>query len=308
MSEYIRWESVIPNFQEGDVITPFGSNIQRMRDNDPGWDGGLPNHCGSIEELASVKRKSSQKVGVYAPNGVQILPEEFDECKVHIYKIPDFYGSGIRVKKQGLYGLYYSTGKMIVPPKYNWVEFEYNVIIVRIDKGEDSFYGVYSADGKEIIKCEYDYINYWGSIDRGDGYAIVRKNRLSGVISETGKQIIPCKFKCVRLREAYRYQGYIVTDATNLNGWYSRNGRFKIPCKFESFEFFNWFEDYLPATHIEVKTPEGLKGIYSFEGKEIAPPKFESFHHIGNYMVGLIGKDKLSVYDKDGVCVYQTAE
>lgn len=308
MSEYFRWESVIPNFQEGDVITPFGSNIQRMRDNDPGWDSGLPSYCGRIEELASVKRKSSQKVGVYAPNGTQILPEEFDECVVKIYKIPDFYASGIRVKKQGLYGLYNSAGEMIVPPQYNWVEFKDNVVIVRIDKDKKSLYGAYSADGKEIIKCEYDYIDYWGSIDKGDGRALVSKNRLRGVISENGKQIIPCEFKHVSSARGFHSQGYIVTDTTNLKGWYSRDGRFNIPCMFEGFEFFNWFVDYLHDTHIEVKTPDGLKGIYSSEGKEIAPPKFESFHHIGNYMVGLIGKDKISVYDKDGVCVYQTAE
>lgn len=309
MSEYIRWESVIPNFQEGDVITPFASNIQRMRDNDPGWDSGLPNYCGRIEELASVKRKSTQKVGVYAPNGVQILPDEFDECKVDIYQVPDFYESGIRVKKQGLYGLYNSAGKMIVPPQYKWVEFKDNLVIVRIDRGKErDWYGAYSTDGKEIIRCEYEYIDYRGSLEKGDGRAIVIKNRLSGVISEDGKQIIPCKFNHISPVPGYHYLGYIVTDTTNLKGWYSRDGRFNIPCMFESFKFFNWLKDFLMDTHIEVETPEGLKGIYSSEGKEIVPPKFESFHHIGNYRIGLIGKDKISVYDKDGVCIYHTAE
>lgn len=306
MSEYIRWESVIPNFQEGDVITPFASNIQQMRDGDLGWGGDFPNHYGRIEDLASVKRKSTQKVGVYAPNGVQILPEEFDECKVLILDIPDFCECGIRVKKDGLYGLYNSAGKMIVPPQYNWVDFEYNLIVVRIDRGKErDWYGVYSTDGKEIIRCEYEGIKYLGNVFKGAGPAIVTKNRLNGVLAENGKQIIPCKFKHCWLREGAEYQGYIVVNEKNLKGWYSEDGRFSIPCMFKDFKFFN---EFWSLTHIEVETPDGLKGIYSSEGKEIAPPKFESLHYIGNYKIGLIGKDKISVYDKDGVCVYHTAE
>lgn len=299
MSECIRWESVIPNFQEGDVITPFGSVIQQMRDEDMGWNGGI-GYCGSIEGLASVKRKNNQKVGVYDPNGVQILPEEFDECEVDICSGGDFFASGIRVKKQGLYGLYNRQGRMIVPPKYKLLYFSDYAVIVRDEK---DLYGAYSLEGKQFVNCEYDNIQFLGSLDKGYGCAITVKNRLMGAILEDGVEIIPCRFKLVE-RDVMGSYGYIVSDTTNLKGWYSRNGKSNIPCKFKSLNFNSSYHN----PNFQVETPDGLKGIYSLNGKEIVPPKFESINRIGNYLVGLIGKDKLSVYDWNGVCLYPTAE
>lgn len=301
MSECIRLESVIPNFQQGDIITPFESSFKRQRDADYILDGGM-NHEDSLEEYASVKRKDSQRVGVYNKNGNQILSEEFDECKVTIYNSGDFYVSAIKVKKQGLYGLYSRNGQMIVPTKYASVNIKDYAVIVEDKNG---LYGAYSLQGKQIIDCEYDYIDVWGSLDKGYGCAIIRKNKLFGAISEDGVEMIPLKFGLIE-REIMGSGGYIVSDATNRNikGWYSRDGKSNIPCMFKHLKI----NDTYLNPNIQVETPDGLKGIYSYGGKEIVPPKFETINHIGNYIIGLIGDEKLFVYDWNGVCLYHTAK
>lgn len=300
MTEGSSWEKVIPNFQEGDIITPFESVFQRIRDNDPGWDGGI-GYGDNLECLASVKRKDNQAVGVYNQKGAQILPEEFDECRARIWHSGDFYVSAIKVKKQGLYGLYDEKGQVIVPTQYSSVEIQDYAVIV---ENQNGMYGVYSLQGKQIINCEYDYIQFWGSLDRGYGCAITCKNRIYGARTEDGAEMIPLKFGRIE-REVMGSGGYIVSDATNrdIKGWYSRDGKSSIPCMFESLKFKGTYCN----PYFEVQTPDGLKGIYSCDGKEIVPPKFKLLNSIGKYIIALIEDDKLSVYDWNGTCLCDTA-
>lgn len=70
MSESINWKSVIPNFQEGDIITPFGSIFIKQRKDDFIVDGGI-DHRDTLEKCASVRRKNSQMEGVYSQDGEQ---------------------------------------------------------------------------------------------------------------------------------------------------------------------------------------------------------------------------------------------
>ena len=296
MSECIKWESVIPNFQQGDVIIPFESYFKRKREADYILDGGI-NHHDTLEACASVRRKSSQQVGVYNQNGRQIVPEEFDNCELVIYNSGDFYVTAIKVQKDGLYGLYNRNGKMIVPTQFIGIDVSDYFIVVR-DKNE--LYGAYLTDGRKIIECEYDTIEVAGSLDEGFGYAIISQKGLFGVRLETGNEIIPVRFDYIK-KEFDRY-GYIVYDMTSkthsLKGWYSQDGRSNIPCLFETIKFQH--------EEILVETPEGLKGIYSYEGKEIIPPKFKSINQIGEFIVCLIEDDNLFVYDYEGTCLYHT--
>ncbi len=296
MSECIKWESVIPNFQQGDVITPFGSKFKRAREDDYCIDGGVDHHD-ILEACASVRRKDSQQVGVYNPNGKQLIPEEFDKCELVIYNSGDFYVTAIKVQKDGLYGLYNKNGKMIVPAQFIDIDVRDYFIVVR-DKND--LCGAYLTNGSKIIECEYDTIEAGGSLDKGFGYAIISQKGLFGVKLETGNEIVPIKFDYIEKIS----DGYIVYDmtskATSLKGWYSRDGKSSIPCLFKTLSF--QYEEILAETH------EGLKGIYSYDGKEIVPPKFKSINYIGNFIVGLIDDNNLSVYDFQGTCLYCTTE
>lgn len=295
MSECIKWESVIPNFQEGDIITPFESQFKRQREDDFIIDGGNTDY-GPLEKCASIRRKDTQKEGVYNQYGEQILPEDFDECEVIIYNSGDFGSVSIRVQKEGLYGLYDENGELIVPVNFISVFVRTPFIIV---KGQNNLYGAYLHDGKQVIACEYDSIEAKGIIDEGFSYAIISQKGMYGVKLETGEEVVPIKFKNIEDKI-----GYIVYDsilhADSLKGWYSRDGKSNIPCMFKTLQF--------ECSRIEAKTPEGLKGIYSYEGKKIVPPKFKSINFIGNYIVGLIEDNNLSVYDFNGNCLYCTTE
>lgn len=300
MRDDSSWEKVIPNFRQGDVITPFKNVFQNLRDSDCGGGGGI-GYGDDLECLASVKRKDNQAVGVYDQNGAQILPEEFEECRVRIWNSEDFYVSAIEAKKQGLYGLYDKKGQIIVPTQYSRIYVQDYAVIVEDKNG---MYGVYSLQGKKIVNCEYDYIEFLGSLDRGCGCVITSKNGVYGARTEAGTEMIPLKFGRIE-REIMGSGGYIVSYATNRNikGWYSRDGKSNIPCMFKSLKFKRIYRN----PHFEVVTPDGLKGIFSCNGKEIVPPKFKSLNSIGNYFVALLEDDKLSVYDWNGICLCDTA-
>lgn len=296
MSECIKWELVIPNFQEGDVITPFESSFKRKREADYIIDGGIDHHD-ILESCASVRRKDTQKEGVYDQSGKQIIPEEFDKCELVIYNSGDFYVSAIKVQKEGLYGLYHKDGQMIVSAEFIEIEVKDYFVVV---KDKNGMYGAYLLDGKKIIDCEYDAIDASGSLDEGFGYAIVKKNGLVGVKLETGNEVVPVKFNFIRKNSA----GYIVYDKiseeTFLRGWYSRDGKSNIPCLFKTLKF-----EY---KNIWVETLDGLEGFYSYDGREILPPKFKSILFVGSYIIGLIENDELFLYDGNGNCLYTTTK
>lgn len=297
MNECINWEKIIPNFQQGDVITPLATKFERQRQEDIIIDGGY-NHNDLLEGCAFVKRKDSQKEGVYNQKGEQILPEEFDKCELEIYNSADFYATAIKVKKDGVYGLYNENGQMIVPIQFIAIDLKDNFIVV---KDKNKLYGVYMHDGRKVLDCEYDDIEAVGSLDEGLGYVKMNKGGLWGVMLENGKVVVPIQFK--RIKE--ECSGYIVCDGIShkdsLKGWYSREGMYSVPCLFKVLKF-----DY---SRIYVKTPDGLKGIYSsHDGRELVPPKFETINFIGEFFIGLIGNDKLSVYDWLGNCLYSTTD
>lgn len=294
MSESIKWESVIPNFQEGDIIRPFEGRFKRQRETNFIVDGGV-DHEDALETCASVRRKDSQKVGIYNEKGEQILPEEFDYCEVLTYNAADFYVSAIRVIKDKFFGLYDEHGKMLVPVQYNNIYIKDYFIVV---KDKNNLYGAYLTNGTKIIECENEYIEVEGSLDEGRGYAIVKQKGLYGVKSETGSEIVPVKFDYIKATSDGFIVSNNVSEVTKVKGWYSRNGKNSIPCLFESFEFQH--------KEIIAETSDGLKGVYSYDGKEIVPPKFKSINFIGDYIVGLVEDKILSVYDSKGTCSLST--
>lgn len=183
---------------------------------------------------------------------------------------------------------------MIVPIQFIAIYLKDNFIVVQ-DKNKK--YGVYMHDGRKLLDCEYDDIEAVGSLEEGVGYVKISKDGLWGVKLETGKEVVPILFR--RIEEGH--SGYIVYDdfskKSSRKGWYSWEGTYSIPCLFETLKF-----DY---SRIYVKTPDGLKGIYSsHDGRELVPPKFETINFIGEFFIGLIGNDKLSVYDWLGNCLY----
>ena len=294
MCECVKWNEVIPNFQAGDIITPFESTFQDQRHADFILDGGV-DHRDPLEHCAVIRRASTQKEGVYSSEGKQILPEQFDECQPVIYNSADFYVSAIRVKKDGLYGLYSKNGDLIVPTKFTYVCVQDYLVVVRTPS---RFYGAYSLHGEEIIPCEYDSIEFTGSLDDGDGFAIVRKNKLYGVLSEDGTVLVPVQYDYVR-ENILKGRGFIVTynQTLQLHGWYSKDGNQMIPCNFKELKF---------GDYAIVETPKGLLGVYSYEGKEIMPPKFDFITKVGVYLVGLIKQEDISVYNQDGNCLFHT--
>ena len=305
MSECISWESVIPDFQEGDIITPFESIFSKGREADYIVNGGSNTHD-YLEECAAIRKQSTQKVGVYHKSGKQILPEIFDECKPEIYDSFDFYVSAIKTKIGRYYGLHRNDGHQIVPEEFVSVSIQGYIVIV---KAESGYLGAYSLEGKQILDCDYVRMKFHGSLDKGCGYIEISTDRWCGLKKEDGSDLIPVEYLLVQTSDM-RVSGFDVCNYNDqkeyCHGWYSRDGKYHIPCEFKHFIDFSINVDNTSITLILAETHQGLKGVYSQEGKKIMPSDFKEIRSIGNYLIGVIGEGEISVYSIDGKCLYSS--
>lgn len=95
------------------------------------------------------------------------------------------------VKKDDKTGLIDSTGRLLIPIKFDQVSvWSEGTILTGMQEGEEGKYGLYNKQGKEILKAEYDDISVFK-----EGLARVRKNEDYGFIDTSGKFVLPLKYK-----------------------------------------------------------------------------------------------------------------
>lgn len=272
LAKTIDWKSVIPNFREGDVITPFKTMYR---------------------EYASVKRQDTKKVGVYNELGKLIVPEEFDECINSIMLL---------VQKGELYGVYNFKGIMIVPVQFDRIYFGDFWITV---ENQNGLWGAYNYNGYKILDCQFETIRVLEMRDNEQGRAIIGKDNLYGVLSENGSEVIPRNFNHIYSIDPSRYGFEVYTsDATgrSLIGYYDWDGNVIVPCKFKKCNIK--YISNVNFTEYRVETYEGLIGIYSKEGKVVVPPKYTQIEYFFKYAIATAGEDTISIYTLDGECLF----
>jgi len=122
-------------------------------------------------------------------------------------------------KENGKWGLMDLNKKILIKPKFfaiNRIEGS-NFIKTKIDEK----WGLMNCNGKEILKNEFDNISYLG-----EGYFLVEKNNLKGVVDSFGKLIIDLKYKDI----SYSNGRFILYDG---DYWRFKN------IKFNYLEFVN---------------------------------------------------------------------
>ena len=85
------------------------------------------------------------------------------------------------IKKDKLFGLYSTSGDIIVPCEFNQINFFNGDYLVKKDK----HFGLYSISGDIIIPCEFNQISLF------NGNYLVKKGNKQSLYNADGQEILP---------------------------------------------------------------------------------------------------------------------
>ncbi len=115
----------------------------------------------------------AQTVALNAAKGQEELSCRFDEISL--------FNGDYLIKKDKLFGLYSTSGDIIVPCEFNQINFfngDY-----RVNKGK--YFGLYSTSGDIIIPCEFNQISLF------NGNYLVKKGNKQSLYNADGQEILP---------------------------------------------------------------------------------------------------------------------
>jgi len=133
------------------------------------------------------------------------------------YRAGDFSYS-----ENGKYGLMLK-GKKVTDAIYTEIEYRYLVgdkplFLVRVkgEYGDDDIAGLVDETGKEILPCKYDKNDL--RVDKNRGLIFTRKKKKEGVFDIEGKSIVKCAYgPCKLLEDVNVFAGYTRKDVTLFN-------------------------------------------------------------------------------------------
>ena len=177
-------------------------------------------HC-----LGCKNQMQNEKMGIINPQtGEWIIQPKYDWVSTF------WYDGFAQVKLNGKYSFIDTTGKELIPFKYDRV---YNF-------GDDGRgyakvwlndkYGLINTSGKEIVSPKYDEI--WGF--NKEGVSIV-KNKFYGLINKSGREILPCRYDQI---DAFS-DGMAAVKQNSRWGFVNTSGQVVISPKYAEVRMFD---------------------------------------------------------------------
>ena len=161
--------------------------------------------------------KTVYATGVIDTKGNVVVPfGKYNEIKRFIDGLAAVYAGNDK------WGFIDTTGKEIVPCKYNMVEgFDQGLARVKLYNK----WGFIDTTGKEVVPCKYDSVG-----DFSDGFAMVKLNDKWGFIDKTGKEVIPCTLEYDEVGD--RSDGLTAVKTSNGWGCIDLQGNEVVPCQY----------------------------------------------------------------------------
>lgn len=198
-------------------------------------------------------------------------------------------------------GAYSPTGKMIVPCKYDNINQEYktNFLTAKIN----GKVGLYNTDGVQIISdCSYDFISseMWGEKQ----FFLVKNSDKYGLVNSSGKEIIPCEYKFIRLLDKDESNDILLLSKFSsgvsgkvLIGLAKTDGTIIVPCKYdeEVLPFWGLLKDGFGRVQLN-----GKAGLIDATGKELVSPQYNKVYKIKNYILTIGEGEKQGMYSLSG--------
>ncbi|MFY9311272.1 MAG: WG repeat-containing protein [Bacteroidia bacterium] len=180
----------------------------------------------------------------------------------------------------GKAGFVNKTGKLIIPCIYDQVEPFYHGLAIVQQNGKS---GVINKIGKTVVPFEYDEISEFS-----EGLAAVLKQDKYGYIDESGRQIIPLKFT----KAADFSEGLAAVELNGKSGYINSTGDVVIPCKFDWVEKFS---NAIAKVRIDKKF-----GIINKAGLFLIPCEYDFIGEFSEDAFLVVNDNKYGFTDKDG--------
>lgn len=133
-------------------------------------------------------------------------------------------------RKNNKYGVTDSLKNIIIPFKYDFIEYQNRRLIIRKNK----LNGLFSVDNEELIPVEFEFI----LPRKNDRFILWRKSSLNGLCDNNGTIVIPINYK--QLYSTENDDFYITENEKNLNGVYDINGVNIIPEEYKFYTIDNY--------------------------------------------------------------------
>jgi hypothetical protein len=186
--------------------------------------------------------------GLYDKNGKEIIPVQYEDITQIGYESTN----GYIIKRNGKYGICSANGKVLMEPQYSEMNCEGDLCIVSrfIEQSEQTKMGLINHNSlKEIVPTTYEHIESLSY----EGDYLIKSNNKFGLISKTGKVILPANYNFLKATDLYDNdewilanaygevtQSYYGSDVTGGNwGVINKKGDTILPFKFKEISFEN---------------------------------------------------------------------
>lgn len=215
----------------------------------------------------------------------QILPIEYDEIKHEITPANSKYDGLLLVSKNHSWGVIDSLGNIVVPIKYDIIEYNSGG---RGDEGfvikKDGKWGYISSDGN-TLSLLYDSITIhkWHLKS-----LIVQQGERYGLISTKGEQLLPIEYLSISIepiRGSSNYCGFIFVMGEDGLGIFAEDGSCIIKPEYK--EICAGYGRFI------VTAKDGEKGLFDKKGVTVLPVSFEDIRGID---IGIIATKSNGVW------------
>ena len=202
----------------------------------------------------------------------QILPIEYDEIKYEITPANSKYDGLLLVSKNHSWGVIDSLGNIVVPIKYDIIEYNSGgrggegFVIKKVDK-----WGYISIVG-DTIPPLYDSITIHSWHLR---CLIVQLGERFGLVSTKGELLLPIEYFSISIepiRGNLSLNGYVFVKGEDGLGIFTDDGSCIIKPEYEDI--------YPSCGGFVVKTKDGVKGLFDENGDAIFPTLYEDINYI----------------------------
>jgi predicted alpha/beta superfamily hydrolase len=293
---------------------PFSDGIAMVRKN---FSWGLIDTTGKplcefkyhrISEFFSTctKVEIGDQCGFINNRGKEIVPVRFDNATV--------YKDVIVVSKNSLYGLYDSTGTMLLPTEYQQISEPYGDLV--LVKKEDK-YGFSDRKGNPVAPTKYDYLWYpvngicfyqqelkYGYIDSTgreltqavydniwafiNGFAQVQKDTKMGILNRQGEEIVAPVYDYAHTFS----EGRVIIGTQGKYGFCNGSGEIVIPLEYQGA----WpFSEGLAKVY-----KDGKWGFIDTLGQVVIPFQYEEVNSFSDGLAGFRQNGEWGYLDKQG--------
>lgn len=288
-------------FRNGNLFTYLNSDLSPAFQHS--WEEAGP----FIGNYAIVQDK--QQLGVIDQKGKYILTPEYEEvhlgtqwrvrkgkewqlynpyvarwCKDSYLSIDPMQGGLFRIESPDGYGLMDSTGMVLLPPQYEWLDHLHHqkgyftdLILLRTDSG----LGLSNWCGDLLLPPHYQRIGLFG-----EGRAVVMKDYKFGVIDLEGRIVVDCDYENIYPPS----EGMIPAKLGNRWGFLDLDGKPVIPFRYSALNTTGFFQG---RAAVELR---GEWVIIDRQGNEelfVSQP----WIHLGEVSEGLIAAAKLNDHE-----------